>query len=81
VLHQKNHSFSCFLKEKLLVQILRIRVRGIGLLLFKRIIGKAKENDISVIQSLINTDNPPSIKLHKKAGVKISLRKQAILEL
>ena len=55
--------------------------KGIGLLLFKRIIEKAKENNISVIRSLINTDNPPSIKLHKKAGFKISLRKQAILEL
>lgn len=55
--------------------------KGIGLLLFKRIIEKAKENDINVIQSLINTDNPPSIKLHKKAGFKLSLRKQAILEL
>ena len=55
--------------------------KGIGLLLFKRIIKKAKENDINVIQSLINTDNPPSIKLHKKAGFKISLRKQAILKL
>ena len=55
--------------------------KGIGLLLFKRIIKKAKENDIRVIQSLINIDNLPSIKLHKKAGFKISLRKQAILEL
>lgn len=55
--------------------------KGIGLLLFKRIIEKAKENNIGVIQSLINTDNPPSVKLHKKAGFKISLRKQAILKL
>jgi len=55
--------------------------KGTGLLLLKRIIEKAKENDISVIRSLINTDNPPSVKLHKKAGFKISLRKRAILEL
>ena len=55
--------------------------KGIGLLLFKRIIEKAKENNIKTIQSLINTDNPPSIKLHEKAGFKLSLRKQAVLEL
>lgn len=55
--------------------------KGIGLVLFKRIIEKAKENNISAIQSLINIDNPPSVKLHEKAGFKISLRKQAILEL
>ena len=55
--------------------------KGIGLLLFKRLIKKAKENNISVIQSLINTDNTPSVKLHKKAGFKISLRHQAILEI
>jgi len=55
--------------------------KGVGLLLFKRVIEKAKENDINIIQSLINTDNPPSIKLHKKAGFKLNLRKQAVLEL
>lgn len=55
--------------------------KGIGLLLFKRVVEKAKENNISIIQSLINTDNPPSVKLHRKAGFKISLRKQAILKL
>lgn len=55
--------------------------KGIGLLLLKRVIERAKENNISVIRSLINTDNSLSIKLHKKAGFKISLRKQAVLEL
>lgn len=55
--------------------------KGIGLMLFKSIIEKAKVNNISLIQSLINTDNPPSIKLHKKAGFSISLRQQAVLKL
>ena len=55
--------------------------KGIGFVLFKRIIEKSKKNNISAIQSLINIDNPPSVKLHEKAGFKISLRKQAILEL
>lgn len=55
--------------------------KGIGLLLFKRIIEKAKENNIRVIKALINTDNPPSIKLHKNAGFKIRLREEAILKL
>ena len=55
--------------------------KGIGLSLLGKIIEKAKRNNIRVIQSLINTDNQPSSKLHQKAGFKISLRNQAVLEL
>lgn len=55
--------------------------KGIGLLLIKKIIEKAKENNIGVIRSLINTDNQPSIKLHKNAGFAIRLREEAVLEL
>jgi len=55
--------------------------KGIGLLLCKKLIERAKNTNIGEIWALINTDNPSSEKLHKKLGFKISLRKQATLEL
>ena len=55
--------------------------KGIGFLLLKKVIERAKDTNIRTIRSLINTDNPASIKLHEKAGFKISPREQAVLEL
>ncbi len=55
--------------------------KEIGLLLYKKLIEKAKHNYIKKIRSFINLDNPKSIKLHEKAGFKLKDRKEAILEL
>ena len=55
--------------------------RGIGLLLYKELIKKAKENNAKKITALINLDNPNSIKLHQKAGFSLRDRKEAVYEL
>ena len=55
--------------------------KGVGFLLYKKIIDKAKEKQIKEIRALINLDNPKSIKLHEKLGFKLSDRKEAVLEL
>ncbi len=55
--------------------------KGIGLLLYEKLIEKAKQTGIKKIWALINTDNPKSIELHSKAGFKLSDRKEATLEL
>ncbi len=55
--------------------------KGVGLLLYKKLIEKAKEKKIKKIRALINLDNPKSIKLHEKAGFSLADRKEAILDL
>lgn len=54
--------------------------KGVGVLLYKQLIKLAKLSKIKNITALINTDNPKSIKLHKKLGFKLQDRKEAILE-
>ena len=54
--------------------------KGIGLLLYQKLIKKAKQTGIKKIWSLINIDNSQSIKLHEKIGFKLNDRKEAILD-
>jgi len=54
---------------------------GIGLLVYEKLIEKAKQKQIKEIRALINLDNPRSIGLHEKAGFRISDRKEAVIEL
>ena len=46
--------------------------QGIGVMLFKNLIDIAKKNNIKKIWSLINPDNPNSIKAHLKVGFKLN---------
>lgn len=55
--------------------------KGIGLLLYEALVRKAKQSGVKKIWALINFDNPKSIRLHIKAGFKLSDRKEAVLEL
>jgi len=59
----------------------KLQGKGIGLLLYKKLIEKAEQTDIKKVWGLINTDNPNSIKLHEKAGFKINDRKEAVLNI
>ena len=52
---------------------------GMGLTLYESLIKKARETGISVIETVINIDNPNSIKLHEKAGFTLQDRKVAVL--
>lgn len=54
--------------------------QGMGPLLYKKLIEKAKRTQITEIAALINIDNPQSIKLHEKAGFILKDRKEAILK-
>lgn len=54
---------------------------GIGPLLYKAVIGKARERGMEKIATLINLDNPRSMKLHAKMGFDLIDRKEAILSL
>ena len=54
---------------------------GIGLLLYAQLIEHAKQQAIKSITALINLDNPPSMKLHQKAGFWLRDRKEAVLNL
>ena len=58
-----------------------VQRQGIGQLLYKKLIEKARETNIKKIVGLANNDNPNSIKLFEKVGFKLTDRKQAILEL
>jgi ribosomal protein S18 acetylase RimI-like enzyme len=58
-----------------------VQRQGIGELLYRKLIEKAKEKGIREITGLVNTDNPNSIKLFEKVGFKLNDRKQAILKL
>jgi L-amino acid N-acyltransferase YncA len=51
--------------------------KGIGVLLFEKLIQIAKENKMKKVWSLINPDNPNSIKAHQKAGFELKDRKEA----
>lgn len=53
--------------------------KGIGLLLYEKLIEKAKQNHIKEIKAFINLDNPTSIKFHEKAGFTLCDRKEATL--
>lgn len=55
--------------------------KGVGLLLYEKLVEKAKQKGINKIKTHINLDNPKSIRLHEKAGFKLKDRKEAILEL
>lgn len=55
--------------------------RGIGFLLYKKLIKKARKNNIKRITALINLDNPNSRKLHVKSGFLLKDRKEAVLNL
>lgn len=55
--------------------------RGIGQLLYKKLVGKAKQAGINRIKALINLDNPNSIKLHGKMGFELKDRKEAVLQI
>lgn len=55
--------------------------KGIGQLLYKKLIGKAKQAGINRIKALINIDNPNSIKLHGKMGFELKDRKEAVLQI
>lgn len=54
--------------------------KGIGLLLYEKLIEKAKKKRIKKIWALINSDNPKSIRFHEKARFEIRDRKECILE-
>jgi len=55
--------------------------KGIGSLLYRKLIEKAKQNGIDRIKALINIDNPNSIKLHGKIGFELKDRKEAVLQI
>jgi L-amino acid N-acyltransferase YncA len=55
--------------------------KGSGILLYDKLIEKAKQTGIKEIRTLINTDNPNSVKLHEKAGFRLNDRKEAALKL
>ncbi len=52
--------------------------QGIGQLLYEKLISIAKQKKVEKIEALINTDNPNSMKLHKKMGFMLKDRKEAI---
>ena len=54
---------------------------GIASQLYEALIKRAKENGIERITTLINKDNLPSIKLHKKLGFELKDRVEAVLQL
>lgn len=55
--------------------------RGIGFLLYKKLIKIARKNNIKRITALINLDNPNSLNLHVKSGFLLKDRKEATLNL
>ncbi len=55
--------------------------QGVGELLYKAVISKAKESGLRKIIALINLDNPNSMKMHEKLGFILNDRKEASLEL
>lgn len=55
--------------------------RGVGKKLFCALINKAREECQRAIKSLINPDNAPSIRLHKRVGFKVVDWKRATLSL
>jgi ribosomal protein S18 acetylase RimI-like enzyme len=55
--------------------------KGVGSLLYEKLVEKAKDKKIKRIWALIDVDNPRSIKLHEKIGFKMRDKKEAILDL
>ena len=55
--------------------------KGLGIDLYRKLIEKAKENNVREVVALINLDNPKSIRLHEKLGFDMKNRKQATLKL
>ena len=53
--------------------------KGIGPLLYKQLIRRAKMGNIKKVVSMINLDNPKSINLHQKLGFNLKDRKEAVL--
>ncbi|MFA5025760.1 MAG: GNAT family N-acetyltransferase [Candidatus Shapirobacteria bacterium] len=51
--------------------------KGIGIRLFEKLIEAARDNKMKKIWSLINPDNPNSIKAHERVGFEIRDRKEA----
>jgi len=72
-------------KNKLYIEYVaidpKLQGKGIGLMLYKSLIKKARKTDVSVIEAVINIDNPNSIILHEKAGFTLQDRKVATLKL
>ncbi|HWS48811.1 MAG TPA: GNAT family N-acetyltransferase [Candidatus Methanoperedens sp.] len=54
--------------------------QGLGRQLYKKLLEVAKKNKIKRVWSLINLDNPNSIKAHEKVGFKLSDRKEAVFK-
>jgi xanthine dehydrogenase accessory factor len=54
---------------------------GVGALLYRQLIEKARKDGIKEIATLINLDNPRSMKLHEKVGFTLIDRKEAVLKL
>jgi len=54
--------------------------QGLGGQLYKKLLKVAKKNKIKRVWSLINLDNPNSIKAHVKAGFKLDDRKEAVFK-
>ncbi len=55
--------------------------RGIGQALLTKVVDYVKQHSIPRIESTINPDNLPSIKLHEKTGFKVRNWKRAIYSL
>lgn len=55
--------------------------QGIGVLLYKNLIEIASKNNIKKVWSIINPDNPNSIKAHLKSGFKLNDRKETVFEI
>jgi len=57
------------------------QAKGIGALLLSALINKAKKTKCKEVWSLINLDNPQSMKLHQKVGFILTDRKEASIDL
>ncbi len=55
--------------------------QGIGVLLYRKLIEKAKSHGIKMLTALINLDNPHSLGLHQRVGFVLQDRKEAKLTL
>jgi len=55
--------------------------REIGGKLLEAVIEKAKSMGMKKVWSMINTDNPRSMKMHEKVGFKLRDRKEAVYEI
>lgn len=72
-------------KNKIVIRHLAVhpdfQKQGIGKKLYNTVIRKAKTRGVEEIETGINPDNLPSIKLHQKVGFEVNAWKKAILKL